>query len=311
MSCAVSIIIPTFNRNSLLRETLQSVQNQTFLDWECIIVDDGGNDATCAMIEKEFQDSRIFYLKRPSNYPKGASSCRNYGFEKSTGRFLQWLDDDDLLSPNKLEVQMALLKKIDNSRVFSSCSWDLFWPGKQRNLKNAFENNQVVKKEFFFRVLERKQTFMPALAYLTPRFLIEKSGLWNTNLTINDDAEFFTRILINSNGLVHTTDCYVLYREHELNRLSRKKDYESFFQSLRLINSSLESVGIHEKKYFRWKMLKAFYIIRKDNPGLIDKNKDFLIQKGINPSFTGYYLLRKWIYQKVYPLYKYYLKRSF
>ena len=84
MSSKVSIIIPVYNRESLILETLNSIQQQIYKDWECIIIDDHSTDNTLSLV-KEFcnEDARFSYYLRPEKKPKGANSCRNYGFLKS------------------------------------------------------------------------------------------------------------------------------------------------------------------------------------------------------------------------------------
>ena len=82
----ISIIIPIFNRASLLSETLDSILAQTYSHWECIIVDDGSTDNTQDVIDRYLKlDSRFRCFSRPSNRPKGANACRNFGYEKSKG----------------------------------------------------------------------------------------------------------------------------------------------------------------------------------------------------------------------------------
>lgn len=103
----VSIIIPTFNRAHLIGETLDSVLAQTYQNWECIVVDDGSTDNTQQLLSQYINvDSRFQYLHRPLNNPKGANACRNYGFERSKGLYIQWFDSDDLMHPEKLAIKM-------------------------------------------------------------------------------------------------------------------------------------------------------------------------------------------------------------
>ena len=110
MSALVSIIIPTFNRAHLISDTLNSIKNQTYTDWECIVVDDGSTDETKALLEGYIQnDNRFQFYSRPADKPKGANACRNFGFEKSRGEFINWFDSDDVMEPNKLEVQIQAL----------------------------------------------------------------------------------------------------------------------------------------------------------------------------------------------------------
>ncbi len=108
----VSIIIPTYNRAHLIGETLDSVLAQTYENWECIVVDDGSTDATALTVEAYLRkDARFQFFKRPNHKPKGANACRNYGFEKSKGEFIQWFDSDDLMHPRKLDLKICYALK--------------------------------------------------------------------------------------------------------------------------------------------------------------------------------------------------------
>lgn len=94
----VSIIIPTFNRAHLIRETLDSVLAQTYENWECIIVDDGSTDNSRQVIGHYVnKDARFQYHHRPVDRTKGANACRNYGFGWSRGEYVMFLDSDDIL----------------------------------------------------------------------------------------------------------------------------------------------------------------------------------------------------------------------
>lgn len=106
----VSIIMATFNRAHLILETIESIKNQTFKDFECLIIDDGSEDNTENLIrEIARSDSRFIYYKRPKEYLKGLPGCRNYGLDICRGEFIIFFDDDDLVHPKNLEVNTSIL----------------------------------------------------------------------------------------------------------------------------------------------------------------------------------------------------------
>lgn len=100
----VSIIIPCYNQEEFLEKTLQSVENQTFSDWECLLIDDGSIDKT-GEIAKSWseKDSRFKYHKREN---QGVTKTRDFGLEQAKGEWIQFLDGDDLLDKNKLEESL-------------------------------------------------------------------------------------------------------------------------------------------------------------------------------------------------------------
>ena len=111
MSCAkvanplVSVIIPTYNRDEFIGETIQSVLDQTFRDFEIIIIDDGSTDGTADVV-KTFSDDRVKYIYQEN---RGRSNARNHGLKKAAGRYIAFLDSDDLYLPGKLELQVVYL----------------------------------------------------------------------------------------------------------------------------------------------------------------------------------------------------------
>ena len=108
----VTVIVPTYNRALLIRETLDSISEQTYTNWECIVVDDGSKDNTKEILEDYTKkDSRFQYHHRPIERQKGANTCRNYGFELSKGKYIQFLDSDDMLEDFCLEERVSLVLK--------------------------------------------------------------------------------------------------------------------------------------------------------------------------------------------------------
>ena len=102
----VSVVIPTHNRAGFLQAAIQSVLNQTFQDFEIIVVDDASEDQTTEIV-RSFSDPRIRYMRHESNKGQGAS--RNDGIRQASGEYIALLDDDDEWLPEKLAKQVALL----------------------------------------------------------------------------------------------------------------------------------------------------------------------------------------------------------
>lgn len=106
---AISVILPTFNRERLLERAVQSVIGQTFTGWELIVVDDGSNDGTCKRVTGFLEQHRnIRYMKHAN---RKAALSRNAGIQASFGRYITFLDSDDYYLPEHLESRFALLEK--------------------------------------------------------------------------------------------------------------------------------------------------------------------------------------------------------
>lgn len=106
----VYILVATYNRAHLVEETLISIQNQTYINFKCLITDDNSTDDTEKVVKAFIdKDERFEYYRKPSTYPQGLSATRNFGLDlaqKRDAEFIQFFDDDDIMHPQKLELQM-------------------------------------------------------------------------------------------------------------------------------------------------------------------------------------------------------------
>lgn len=139
MNPLVSIIIPTYNRADLIIETLESVKSQTYNNWECIVVDDeyGSGDETEQIVNDIIKsDNRISYYKR-NREPKGAPTCRNIGFDQSKGKYIIFLDSDDLMADFCIERRIKYFEQ-NPGEDFHVYQTVLF--SKKREGQNLFWN---------------------------------------------------------------------------------------------------------------------------------------------------------------------------
>ena len=113
----ISIVVPVYNAQKYIGETIESVLCQTYEDWELILVDDGSADNSCAIIE-QYQDPRIHLIRLGSNH--GAAFARNVGLQRASGRYLAFLDADDLWEADKLQNQLAFMRQRGCAFSFTS-----------------------------------------------------------------------------------------------------------------------------------------------------------------------------------------------
>jgi glycosyltransferase involved in cell wall biosynthesis len=136
----VSIIIPCYNQDKYLNECLQSILDQTYIYWECIIINDGSTDDSEKTVEEWIaKDYRFKYFHQNNN---GVSSARNLGLENAAGQFVQFLDSDDILDRNKIELSLYSL--LNNKSELALTNFKTF----SNDLKNATEHPGFLKKEF-------------------------------------------------------------------------------------------------------------------------------------------------------------------
>ncbi len=182
----VSIIIPTYNRANLIGESISSVLNQTFKDFEVIIVDDGSVDNTESVV-KSFNDARIKYIKCEKN--RGACVARNLGIKIAKGKYIAFQDSDDKWLPEKLEKQIKVLTACqENSIVYTG-----FWRIKD-NKKIYIPLNRVKQKDGNVYKELLNGNFISTQTLLVKKKCLEKSGVFDENLPRFQDWDLVLRL---------------------------------------------------------------------------------------------------------------------
>lgn len=274
MDHKVSIIIPVYNRQDLLGETLNSVLKQSHENWECIIVDDGSEDNT-GQVGRDYatRDGRISFLERPIKRSKGAASCRNFGLEKVKGDFIQFLDSDDILHPEKLEKQLN--EERDGSLLTGK--WGYF---SGQNLMERFKHQQKCYRSFrdplrLLACFGKNDEFLPLHSFLIPTKIVKDSGNWKEDLGNNDDAEFMSRVVMSSKRVKFVPDAFVFYRvegKDTLSGFSTIENAKSAVASLRYMERNLSDYPKIRKRYLGNLKANIGEKIRKSFPELYEKN---------------------------------------
>nr|WP_199000996.1 glycosyltransferase family A protein [Flavobacterium sp. ASV13] len=282
----VSIIIPTYNRAYILRETIESILMQTYENWECIIVDDRSTDSTKELVNKlTINDNRFLFVTKPNEIVKGASSSRNIGLKLSKGEYIQFLDSDDVLASNKIQEQITVLSGQTNFTI-STCKWGKF--AQLNDSISLFENNQDYQNfrnsKEYFDLIGLYGGFFPCHSFLIHKELINLSGYWNENLTINDDGEFFFRVLLNCDQIIFVPTAYVLYRESSSNdNLSSLKTLDkalSLMNSWKIIETLyFEKYNDSNSAFLNRKKQSVYFEIKRTFPEIISKNRIFFKQQ--------------------------------
>lgn len=254
MQSLVSIIIPTFNRADLISETLDSIVNQNYANWECLVVDDGSTDETTQVVSTyQKKDPRIKLHSRPKSKKKGANSCRNYGLHLSSGDYIQFFDSDDIMKPTCLENRVAKFQEYDvDFLVFSM--------GFIKKRKTYEDSGFVTTVKTWQEALD-KFLSPDKLPWNTIRIMFKtafiKDKIWyNEDLLRFQDVEFNIRLLINlkpSFQVVPITDCY--YRIIDVDNPKPPQFYKDVFISVPIyyksLNDKLEAEQFNKNKpYF-------------------------------------------------------------
>jgi glycosyltransferase involved in cell wall biosynthesis len=247
MRSLVSILIPAYNAEAWIAESIRSAVDQTWSHKEIIVVDDGSRDGT-AQVARGFASSMVKVVSTPN---QGAAAARNHALKLSQGDYIQWLDADDLLAPDKVERQMAALREVDARRTLLSSPWAYFnfRPQKARFIPTSLWHD-LSPVEWLVRKMG-ENLHMQTATWLTSRELAEAAGPWDTRLFSDDDGEYFCRVLLASEGTRFVPESRVLYRITPMGRLShiggsdRKK--EAMLLSMRLHVKYLRSLEDSER----------------------------------------------------------------
>lgn len=198
----ISVIIPIYNGEKYITETVHSIQSQTYPIHEIIIINDGSTDSTQEVIEKIAKDfSNVIILSQEN---AGPAKARNYGIQKSTGEYIAFCDADDIWVPEKIEKQISLFNTESIGLVFSGISFfgvreGEFLPKGKNSLRSLFWNNYIANS-----------------SVIISRSVVEKVGLLNESKDFFavEDYEYWLRI-----GLFFTiqfvSESLVKYRVHE------------------------------------------------------------------------------------------------
>jgi glycosyltransferase involved in cell wall biosynthesis len=204
----VSILIPAFNAQEWIADTLRSAIAQTWQRKEVIVVDDGSTDQTVA-IARQFESHCVHVVTQAN---QGAAAARNRAFSLSRGDYIQWLDADDLLAPDKIARQMETLGQTRSKRTLLSSAWGLFM---YRSRRAEFVPTalwcDLTPIEWLLRKMGQN-LYMQTASWLVSRELTDAAGQWDTRLLSDDDGEYFCRVLVASDGTKFTPEAKCYYR---------------------------------------------------------------------------------------------------
>jgi glycosyltransferase involved in cell wall biosynthesis len=227
----ISVIIPAYNQAIYLPDAINSIINQTFEDWECIIVNDGSSDNTHEVIQSYLSNNKFIYITQPN---RGLAAARNRGIDESSGKYVQFLDADDVIEHTKLEKQLLFLLNKNELAL----SYTDYFSSSENNLNNP----------------------CPEGRYLPPVFLL-KNKLhdlilrWETEISIPVhcfifDARFFNEFKIRFDESLpnhEDWDCWM-----NIFRLRPSVQY---------IPEKLATYRIHKDSMMHdWRLMKAGYI---------------------------------------------------
>jgi glycosyltransferase involved in cell wall biosynthesis len=216
-----------YNSENYISETIQSCLSQTYKSIEVIIVDDGSTDNSYNIAKR--YESDIVKVYQQKNL--GACKARNYAFNLSVGQYIQYLDADDIISPNKIENQMSIFKKIDNE-IIVSCPFDRFYSDVREckfphlSIYKNYSNSKDLLIDMW-----KNHKFLQTSVWLTHRSIVQKAGIWDEKLLKNQDIDFFCRVLLITRSVYFCSEAKVYYRISK-DSITQNKSYNSCFSLL-------------------------------------------------------------------------------
>lgn len=296
----VSVIIPVYNRDYLIKETLDSIKNQTYQNFECIIVDDGSTDSTKSIVQKFIMvDSRFKYLERPSERLKGANSCRNFGFEQSKGEYINWFDSDDIMHKEKIERQVLKLKK-ESSSFFTVCQTMVF--------KNSIENTiglrakSIYSHNFFDDFVANNIKWLTQAPLFKRKFLLDNNLKFDESLHQSQERDFFIRMLDIVDNYSFDNTALVYLRHHDNNISNGKITSEKLTSNFKVNYRTLVNFKHKISKETKVKIIRSLKVTLLKSLEIKNKNlekKFFSKIYKIIPSFDkkisfiiGFFLMK-------------------
>ena len=272
----VSVIIPLFNAEEYILETLTSVFKQDYRPIEVIIVDDGSNDNSVSIIKKFITDfsSSDFKVTLIKNTKKGAPSARNYGLLISKGNLIQFLDSDDILLPDKIKTQVEKIKDSNFDIVYSKAQ--------------HIDNKGNLLPYFWGRELQGNSSDYfefpwQTMCALYKKDIIYRIGLWNENLNMNQDWEFALKFVINKCNISFLDKVQAYYRtglDNNIGKNISSNKIDSKFESTRNIYN-LNKQYDNMDSYLKKKFFKRFIFIAVEYGKISEWNKIKIIKQFI------------------------------
>ena len=285
----VSIIIPAYNRESLIGETLTSLINQTYGFWECLIIDDKSTDQTVDIIKKYCLEDERFELIEKNRGPGGAPTCRNIGLKAARGEYVIFLDSDDLLFQHALAERVRFLQA--NPDIGFCISGGI----RGKLPLNRKENYFLISTYNSSNVLEEFFAFTIPWGTHCPTYhrekLIENKLFWDENLKGFQDIDFHVQATISGIGykyLAGEPDC--LWSIHEQDNIGSRitENHYGLEQKIYLYNKYFKNRRI-EKKHIS--PLRSYLTNLYINDYLTKKDRKIVLDSIVKPGiFLGVFL---------------------
>ncbi|MEH7073451.1 glycosyltransferase family 2 protein [Neobacillus drentensis] len=265
----ISVVIPTFNREALVMDAINSLRNQTYKNLEIIVVDDCSTDNTQSRIENE-RDPRIVYVRH--EYNQGGSQARNTGIHRATGEYIAFLDSDDQWLPTKLEKQMEVFKNNSNVGIVYTGYKNVSGTSVRSEVHPHLSGNLLTE-------LLKKNCIGTTSTVVIKKNLLLEVGNFDPELPSCQDWDLYVRLAqITEFGVVK--DAFVLYNEHDESRITTNiksvlAGHYVFYKKYSSLINQLNKKDFHILHVNMAKVMVRIGIVSQ-NRSIINKGREFL-----------------------------------
>lgn len=237
--------MPMYNSSNWIIETLKSISKQTYVNFECIIVDDGSTDNSIE-ITRQFinNDKRFRFFERPDSLKKGPSSCRNYACSLAKGNFIQFFDADDIMHPNHLLEKRSVINQCD----FVVCKLQEFNADFDYNLFKTNDVLDILKYHNLFEAFVCGNFPMMMVAPMWKAEILKKYLPFNEDLHVLEDHELYSRTLFELKSYVIVNKTLIYYRQ------SQNSSMNQFYSNL---ETGIDSYLLAKKKVLQLSQSKT------------------------------------------------------
>jgi len=257
----VSIIIPIYNSENYISDTIKSCLEQSYTNIEIILINDGSTDRTEEIIMNFLSDNRIKYFKTKN---KGGCEARNFGISHAGGMLFQFLDHDDVIDSEKLLYQVESYQIHGDEYLYSGDMGTI--SDTKKTIDEGFElyKRDFAPAEYFKTSLNQFGKYITTGAWLVPLKLIKSTHGWDPKSGLNDDGEYFMRVILASAGIIYVKEAEFYFRRDVPNSLSKsfgsKEVYSKWLYSyISYADNFLKKLDYSVARELGWRALSVFY----------------------------------------------------